>query len=453
MEGTLIMTDQDRKRYGRAVEVIEGRMDMETASRLVGLRRRQMARIVARVREEGASGVQHRLRNRPSNHRFGEEKGRAIEQIVREQYGDFGPTLAAEKLAERHGLAVSVGTVRKIMVAAGIWQAGKQGKRHRARRERRARCGEMVQVDGSYHDWFEGRRAKAVLLAFIDDATSRLAYALFVEGETTEAVMTAMWEYIERNGLPLSIYVDRDSIYVVNRQATVEEQLRDKQPQTHFDRAMEELSVQVILARSPQAKGRVERLFKTLQDRLVKELRLRGISTLAEANRYLWEEYLPAHNKRFAVEPRETQDAHRAAPSAARLAAVFTVREERTVQNDYTVRYRNQVYQIGRQQAVRVSPRQRVIVEQRLDGTRHFLYKGVALHVTDVSGMARPRMNGGRRMKTMPTPSRVERWKPAPDHPWRNRPVAEKEAPREGASLAPLSQRPRAKSGKPCQFY
>ena len=233
------------------------------------------------------------------------------------RYEDFGPTLAAEKLAERHGIVVSAGTVRTIMIGRGLWKAGKEGQRHRAQRERRARRGQMVQVDGSCHDWFEGRRAKAVLLGYIDDASSAFVHGLFVEGETTEALMGATWEYARRHGLPQSIYVDRDSIYVVNRQATVEEQLRDAQPQTQFDRAMEELGIQMILARSPQAKGRVERLFKTLQDRLVKELRLRGISTLEEANRYLDEEYRAAHNERFAVEPLEATDAHRPAPSEA----------------------------------------------------------------------------------------------------------------------------------------
>jgi hypothetical protein len=379
-------------------------------------------------------------------------KREEIGEIVGREYEDFGPTLAAEKLKERHGMQVSVGTVRAIMVEKGLWKPGREGKRHRAQRERRARRGQMVQVDGSSHDWFEGRRGKAVLLAYIDDASSAFVHGVFVEGDTTEELMRATWEYARRHGLPESMYVDRDSIYVVNRQATVEEQLRDAQPQTQFDRAMEELGIQVILARSPQAKGRVERLFKTLQDRLVKEMRLRGISTLEEANRYLDEEYCAAHNERFAVEPLESPDAHRTAPSEARLAEIFSIREQRVTQNDYTVRYKNKRYQIGKQQAVRVRPRMAVTVEEQLDGTRRFLCKGVMLAVTDVTGLERPKMNGGRQKKMMAIPGRVERWKPAADHPWRHWPAKEETAPREEASFATLTALPHANKREPCHF-
>jgi hypothetical protein len=452
MEGRVTMSKKESRRYGHAMEVVEGRMTVRRASELVGVKERQMARIVARVRKEGMRGVQHGLRGRRSNHAMGAEQRKKIAEIVRKRYEDFGPTMAAEKLAERHGLRASVGTVRKIMMEDGLWKAGTEGKRHRARRERRARRGEMIQVDGSHHDWFEGRRGKAVLLGFIDDATSEFVYGVFVEGETTEELMRATWEYGRRHGLPGSLYVDCDSIYVVNRQATIAEQLRDMQPQTQFDRAMEELDIEVILARSPQAKGRVERLFKTLQDRLVKEMRLRGISTLEEANRYLDEEYLAVHNDKFAVEALEAHDAHRAAPLENRLAEIFSIREERTVQNDYTVRYKNKCFQIGKEQGVRVRPKQKVIVEEHLDGTRRLVCKGVALVVKDITGLARPRRNAGRRTKVMASPSRIERWKPAADHPWRNRPVTDDAAPREGASFATLPQRPRAKVEEPCHF-
>ena len=452
MEGELIMTERDRKRYRYGMEVAEGRMTVRRASALAGVKGRQMARIVARVRAVGARGVQHGLCGRPSNHGMAAEKRAEIAELVQKHYADFGPTLAAEKLAERHGIVVSGGSVRMIMIEQGLWKAGRAGKRHRAWRERRARRGQMLQVDGSYHDWFEGRHGKVVLLAYIDDASSRLEYAVFVEGATTEALMRATWESARRHGLPESLYVDHDSIYAVNRQATVAEQLRDVQPQTQFDRAMEELGIHMILAGSPQAKWRVERLFKTLQFRLVKELLLRDICTPAEANRYLDEEYCAAHNERFAVVALEAADAHRVAPSEARLAEIFSIREQRVVQNDYTVRYKNKRYQIGKHQPVRVIPKLVVTVEAQLDGRLRFLCQGAALAVEDITDLERPKLNGGRRMKTLTAPERVARWKPAADHPWRHCPVQEKAAPRAEDSLATLPNLPHANNDEPCHF-
>jgi len=453
MQGALVMTAADRERYRNAKDVMEGLKTLQEAGRQVGVRARQMQRIVARVRQAGAGGVQHGLRGRPSNHRLAAEQREQIARLIGEQYEDYGPTLAQEKLAERHGIAVGVSTVRSVMIEHKLWQPGRRGRRHRAWRERRRCVGQMIQVDGSYHDWFEGRRGKAVLLAFIDDASSRVMYAVFVEAETTVALMQSAWAYVVRYGLPDSLYVDRDSIYAVNRQAAVEEQLRDAQPQTQFDRAMEELGVTMILARSPQAKGRVERLFKTLQDRLVKELRLRGLSTLTIANQYLEQDYLAAHNARFAVEPAQEQDTHRRVPAGVRLEEVFSMRETRVVLNDYTVRYRNRRYQIGKQQAVRVAPKHSVMVEERLDGSVHLRHRGVLLQASDITDRQRPKACVVRRRKLAHVPARIERWKPAPDHPWRHGWGAAAAAPREEASLATLTALPRAnKEVKACHF-
>jgi hypothetical protein len=212
----------------------------------------------------------------------------------------------------------------------------------------------LVQLDGSDHDWFEGRAPRCVLLLFIDDATSRILYAEFIPVEDTLNLLRVTRSYLLRHGRPASFYVDKDSIYKINRQATVEEQLRDEQPLTQFTRAMKELDIEVIAAHSPQAKGRVERSFKTHQDRLVKELRLREISTPHEANAFLWKTYIPEHNARFAVEPASPANAHRSLLKSHRLDEILSVRSERTLLNDFTLRFQNQFFQILPEQSIRV---------------------------------------------------------------------------------------------------
>lgn len=437
-EASLTMTRREWQRYEVVNKVLAGSITGAGAAQMTGLSERQVWRLVAGVRKAGAGGVRHGLRGRRSNHAVGEEVKAQAAQIVAQKYGDFGPTLAQEYLAAGHGLRLSVSVVRQVMMGSGQWRGRRRGERHRAKRERRAAVGMMIQVDGSVHDWFEGRRGKAVLLAFIDDASSRLLHAEFVEGETTRAMMVAMWRYIEKHGVPGSVYVDRDSIYVVNRQATIEEELRDVQPQTQFDRAMEEVGVTVILARSPQAKGRVERLFQTLQDRLVKALRLRGINTITAANEYLRDEYCAEHNARFSVTPATAEDAHHAVPAEVCLADVFTIRSTRVVKNDYTVAYRTRCYQVARQQAVRVRPGAVVTVCEYLDGRLAMTYKQTALMVQDVTGLERPKTRGGRRVKQMPQPARIERWRPAADHPWRSF-VIGRGAPACSASSSPMA--------------
>ena len=380
---TMSMKELDRLRVIQMV--LAGKLTWHEAAEQLKLSERQIGNVVARVRSDGARGLVHRLRGRPSNRRLPPGRLRRAVALVKRKYPDFGPTFATEKLRERHGLALSVPTLRRALIQAGLWRPRRQKARHRAWRPRRACVGMLIQVDGSEHDWFEGRGPRCVLLLYIDDATSRLLYGEFVTAEDTLTLMRTTTVYLKRYGRPLSFYVDQDSIYKINREASLEEQLRDVQPLTQFTRAMTELGIEVLTASSPQAKGRVERSFKTHQDRLVKELRLRGIATRAAANAFLWAHYLPAHNARYAQEPANSTDAHRPLLRTHDLARILCVRIERTLRADWTLRCRNQWFQLLPKQPVVLRPKDKLMVEFRLDGSTQLRAKGHRLAYTPLA--------------------------------------------------------------------
>ena len=333
----------------------------------------------------------------------------------------FGPKFAGEKLEQFHSIKLSKETLRQLMLQTGAWQKGRRGWKHRQWRERRTCVGMLVQLDGSDHDWFEGRGPRCVLLIYIDDATSRILYGEFVEVEDTLTLLRSTWNYLKRWGRVVAYYVDKDSIYTINRPAKYES-LYDEKPLTQFTRAMGELGTEVITADSPQAKGRVERGFDTHQDRLVKELRLRGISTMPEANRFLWDIYIPEHNRRFSVAAAEPTDAHRPLLATHKLEQILSLRTERTLMNDYTLRDNNKFYQVLEHQQVEVRPKDKVEVEARLDGSIHLRFKGVYLNFKRIP--KRPY-----RPYLVAQPSRGKQYddprtkgvgsKPAKDHPWR----------------------------------
>jgi transposase len=415
---TLAMSSQERRRLEVLARVRRGEVTLVKASELVGLGYRQMKRLRARYRQEGDRGLVHRLRGRPSNRRR-DLRRELIVALYQAHYADFGPTLATEYLAKEHGLAVAVETLRQWLLAAGLWQRRRRHPPHRRRRPRKEHCGELVQMDGSWHDWFEGRRPWATLMVMIDDATSRL-YARFFEQETTAAALASFWEYSKHYGLPQALYVDRDSIYRSDREATVAEALAGQEPRTQFGRAMAELGVRLIKAHSPQAKGRVERSNGTLQDRLVKALRQRGISDLGAANVFLEEEFLAEYNERFAVAATRPADLHRKVPARLSLAAVLALHEQRQVQNDWTVRWHNRWLQIGaRHRSLALAGRQVTVVEQ-LDGQLRLLYQGRALAWQELPGPPPPAV-------PPPKPASLIRSsqgrRPSPDHPWRHSPV------------------------------
>lgn len=374
MKEILTMSHQEIDKLKVIENVIDGKLTWRQAGRQLSLCLRQIGYLCARVRQQGHQGIIHRLRGRASNHRLDPALLDKAIELVKARYGDFGPTLAREKLAQLHQIQLSTFTLRQRMIEAGIGKPKRPKQRHRARRERRSCLGMLVQLDGSEHGWFEGRAPRCVLLLYIDDATSRLLYGEFVQSEATLTLFRTTRIYLERYGRPVAFYVDRDSVYKVNRQANLEEQLRDSQPLSQFGRAMAELGIEVIWAHSPQAKGRVERSFKTHQDRLVKELRLAGISTLQAANTFLRKVYLPDHNARCAVEASQPSDAHRPLLACHRLEEILSVRSPRILLNDFTLRFQNQWFQLLPQQPVRIQPKDQITVEVRLDGSTHLRF-------------------------------------------------------------------------------
>ena len=415
-EVTMSMKEIDRLKV--ISNISEGRINWREAAEQLGISNRQVGRLCASVRKKGNRGVIHGLRGQPSNHRL---DGRILEKalgLVREKYTDFGPSFANEKLEEKHGIKISVFTLRRKMLEEGLWKSARKRKKHRSWRERKTCVGEMVQLDGSVHDWFEGRGPQCVLIIYIDDATSRILYGEFVNVEDSFTLLRTTRKYLLEHGRPGCFYVDKDSIYKVNRQATAEEELLGEEAITQFSRGMGELGIGMIFAHSPQAKGRVERGFRTHQDRLVKELRLAGISTKEAANRFLWTQYIPGHNKRYAVEPANPTDAHRPLLKTHSLDEILSVRYERTVANDYTVRYQNQYFQILADQVVRVRPKDKVSVEERLDRSTHLRFRKKELSFKALSQRPyKPYYSLRTRSTAVPVPSGP--YLPPYSHPWK----------------------------------
>ncbi len=412
---TISMSRAERKRLEVMSRVKSGKLTLVSASELLGIGYRQAKRIWRRYQAQGDRGLVHGLRGKKSN-RQGKKslKKRALARYVK-AYRDYGPTLAAESLAE-DGLIVPVATLRRWLIQAGLWSQQRQRKQHRRRRERKACFGEMVQMDGSHHDWFEGRRREAVLMVMIDDATGRID-ARFFEEETQAAAFTMMQHYAACHGLPQALYVDRAGIYRSDREPTPEEILAEIEPKTQFGRAMEALDVRLILARSPQAKGRVERMNRTLQDRLVKALRKRKINDLAMANKFLEEEFLAPFNAKFGKAPAQAEDLHRAVTPELDLPRVLVAHEERVVQNDWTVRWHNGFLQLGRDSGMQ--PKQTVVVVEQLDG-RVRLFAGER-ELSYSTTCSEPRGERPRtKPRTGPTKS-VQGLKPGKTHPWRGR--------------------------------
>lgn len=414
---TLAMSMKEIDKLKILHQVIKKQLKQRQAGRQLDLSTRQIRRLCNRIRREGNTGVIHRLRGQPSNHQL--DAGVLEEAIdyVKTRYKDFGPTYANEKINGIHKIYLSTGTLRRGMIEAGLWKPRQQGVQHRVWRERRHCVGELVQLDGSDHDWFEGRGPRCVLLIFIDDATSRILYGEFITVENTVNLLAATKSYLLSHGRPLSFYVDKDSIYKINRQATIEEELRDEQPLTQFTRAMKELNVQVIAANSPQAKGRVERGFKTHQDRLVKELRLAGISNRQDATRFLQDIYIPDHNRRCAIDPASPTDAHRPLLPTHRLHEILSIRIQRVVANDFTLRFHAQFFQLTKEQPLRIRPDNKVFIEVRLDGSTHIRFKDRYLNFKRIP--KKPYTATYLNRKPLIITVKSKPYKPPPSHPWK----------------------------------
>src|ERR1700758_146408 len=356
--------------------VLHGERTQAQAAGLLGFSSRHVRRLQRKLQAHGDQALVHGLRGQPSNHRADPAFRDAVLQAYRQRYADFGPTFASEKLADQ-GLHVHPQTLRRWLLAEGLWQRRRRRDPHRSRRPRRDCFGELVQLDASQHDWLEGRGEDLVLLTAIDDATNRLL-ARFYPAGTVEAHMDLTGRWLRRYGRPLSFYTDRHSIFEPQDKGKA---LGDGE--TQFGRALRELGIGLIRAHSPQAKGRIERSFGTAPDRWVKELRLAGATSLAEANAVL-DKLLPAHNRRFSKPPRQRADAHRPLGTGHNLAAILSLQEERVVANDYTIRFRNRFYQLLKP----VYPGERggrVVIELRLDGSMAIRFRGKYLKYREVT--------------------------------------------------------------------
>ena len=395
------MSDKERLALDAMGRVKRKELTVVAAAELMGLSVRQARRLWKRFKAEGDRGLVHKLRGRLSNRRLSEEVRQRVVKLHQEKYPDFGPTLACEKLAEA-GLVLSPDTLTALLKERGLWQRRRRRGKHRRRRERRACLGSMVQMDGSHHDWFEGRAKWCVLMVMIDDATNQ-TYARFYPAETTTAALDVLGRWIKARGLPRSLYVDRHSIY--------RDEDHPEKP-TQFGRACKQLGVELILAHSPQAKGRVERRNAVFQDRLVKELRLRNIRSMEQANALLEGVFLEDLNGRLAVKAQKDQDLHRPVPAGLALAEVLCVQEKRVVGNDWCVRWHNRWLQIDASHAGLRLPGRKVLVKHLADGKLIVEHEGRPLSFEELLSRPQPSRT------SKPVVNNV-RWKPAADHPWK----------------------------------
>jgi hypothetical protein len=405
-EDIIMIRQGELKRLHVIQKVLERVIKQVEAAEILSLSGRQIRRIVKRIRCEGDRGIVHQSRGRPSNRRTPDKVKNKVIRLYRAQYKDFGPTLASEKLSERDGIGISDETLRRWLLEAGDWKRSRKGRKHRQWRERKHHYGEMVQIDGSHHGWFEERGPGCVLMGYIDDATGKV-FARFYDYEGSLPAMDSFKCYSKKYGLPMKVYLDKHTTYKSTARPTIQDELNQVEPLSQFERALKELGVEVLHAHSPQAKGRIERLFRTFQDRVVKEMRLRGIRTLEEANQFL-EEYLPLYNRRFSVCPKGKDNFHRPLPKGLVLDTILCIKTERSLRNDFTVAHNRKLYQI--EDTVKAS---KVMVQQRVDGSMIMTHQGRSLRFKEIT--ERPV-----RKKTPVVLMRTRRpYIPPADHPWR----------------------------------
>lgn len=365
----IIMRMDELRRLGVIQQAIEGNITEEEAANILDISVRQVRRLKKKVREEGVIGLAHKNRGKESNRAIEEKRKQKIIKICQSKYEGFGPTLASEKLFEIEKEEVNAETLRLWFIDEGIEYKKRKTKKHRAWRERRASYGKMVQMDGSHHKWFENRGPKCVLIGHIDDATGKM-YGNFYEYEGTKPFMESFKKYVKKNGIPQQVYLDMHTTYKSPKKASIEDELNNQRSLTQVGRALKELGVDIIYARSPQAKGRIERSFETHQDRLVKELRLVGIDNIKDANKFLHSYYWPKHNRKFAVKAKDKVDVHMEVPKGIDLNRVFSIKNRASLRNDFTVQYEKKFYQIL--EPIRA---EKVVIEERLNGKIYVYHK------------------------------------------------------------------------------
>jgi hypothetical protein len=409
----IMATQEELKRLNIIHKVLDKSITQTEAAGILDLTDRHIRRVAARITKEGDKGIVHKLRGQPAhNCTLDKIKTKAL-NLCKDIYEGFSPTLAAEKLFERDKIKVSRELLRTWFIEEHIAYASRKARPHRSWRERKTNYGQMIQADGSHHDWFEGRGPWCVLMGQIDDATSKVS-AEFHDYEGTLPFMASFKSYIQAKGIPISVYIDRHTTYKSNKKPSIEDELEDKEPLTQVGRALEELGVEVIFAHSAPAKGRIERLFRTFQDRLVKEVRLRKIKSIEEANSFL-KDYLPGYNKRFAVPAAKNADLHRPLPKGIDLDRILCKKTERALRNDWTVAHDKKLYQVGNN--VRAK---KVTVEERTDGSMLIRHKVVSLKFEEI--IARPeKIIQPKLSRPYGFPQRAHT--PAVNHPWKIRSI------------------------------
>lgn len=409
------LTDIEQERYDIIRSCIAFDITNKEASIRLGLKIRWIQMLKRSVEKEGKKGIIHKSKGRTSGNATDETVvGKVASFLKKKKHQDFGPTFAQEKLKDQ-GITLTTETVRSIMIKKDLWKPRPRRGPEIVRewRERRDCFGELVQFDGSYHDWLENG-VEECFLAAIDDATGNLVKGVFEDNEGVRAVFRFWWSYIEHYGRPVAIYLDKFSTYKINHKGSED----NSELMTQFERAMRELDVKVICANSPEAKGRVERLFGTLQDRMVKEMRLANIKKVDEANQFVYNKYIPDHNKRFSVPPKQSHDAHRPLSDEmrTRLPSIFSIQSKRKVNNDYTIQFKSQWFQLNSSQKTSVYKRDEVIVEQRLDGSIHLRLKNIYLEYRILPERPKPTY--------IPVPALTTKkpdWRPPKNHPWRKK--------------------------------
>ena len=400
-------------------KVIDKRIKQKTAAEMLNLCVRQVGRIVKKVYQQGDASIAHGNREKESNRKLPEKFKKSVVKIVKKKYPDFGPTFAAEKLEELDNKKVSKETLRNWMIEENIWTPRKlkdKGKVH-LWRERKECFGEMVLLDGSIHDWLEGRGPKMVLMAYIDDSTGKPA-GRFYPAEDVSSAMDSFKRYIKKHGIPESIYFDRHSVYKTTRQPHLDEELKDESPKTQFEKVLAILGVKAIHAYSPQAKGRIERLFKTFQDRLIKEMRLANVCNMGDANNFL-QTYFPKYISRFSVPAKSPKNLHRNIPKNLDLNWVFAFRDERTISNDFTVRWNNRFFLLRK--PTKILKRKRCMVIENLKGQIRICYKDKILDFKEITEKTLEQIRKTTKlMKATAKKTKPKKpYKPAKNHPWR----------------------------------
>lgn len=421
------MSQKELDKFEIIKKSLSKHITVQEATKLVEISERQIYRLRAKVKQQGAQGLIHGNRGRASNRKMPDKERRAIVKLLSKHYSDFKPTHASEKLAEKHNLKKHPTTIRQIMIEAGLWQPRKQKRiNYYCRRPRKPFFGQMIQFDGSYEHWFENRGPESCLLASIDDATNIVNHAQFADHEGVFPVFAFWQDYFLKQGKPRAIYLDKLRTYHNNHALAKD----DEEMLSQFQRAMKELGIKLIVAHSPQAKGRIERLFGTLQDRLIKEMRLKSISDKQEANHFLEQEFLPWFNAKYSRQPLKQANLHQklAQHEKKALPIILSRQSHRTVQNDFTIRFQNKWYQLLKDQPATVRQKEKVIIEERLDSSikirlrdKYLNYKIFLIKPKQYSHTWIIAAN----QMAKPPKIKPKSHKPGPNHPWKRYPAVQ----------------------------